>query len=67
MVEQFVLGATTWPVVTDLGQHPGAGQPPEPGGLVMIWASGCRSKWAIAAWASSSAAAQAALRSKAVS
>ena len=36
-------------VVADLGQHPGTGQVPRPGKLVMISASGCRSKWAIAA------------------
>ena len=31
-------------VITDLGEHPGAGQVASPGKLTMIWASGCRSK-----------------------
>ena len=48
------------PVIADLGQHRAPANIPRPGKLVMISASGCCSKWAIAATASSSAAAQAA-------
>lgn len=48
-------------VVSDLGEHPGAGQQPQAGKLVMIVASGCCSKCARAASASCSAAVRAAV------